>query len=427
LYLLVSIDFSESPGRMQRLNSRSARHQQPMIIAYYDEIMDQDVLRVVKKIRKRAGLPEMDNEPSKPSTSKKEIKHHSLLPKYNVEVQTDARSKEEKHLPITRRTGRKAKKEYREVIDFVDYEYKDEEIPLHPKMKMVPRKCVRGNEPGANRILNKNLERPKHKKPPKLDIALAMQVEDYDSPSKHIQRTEGKVTLGVPSHDDSYTLFPETPQEVFQQRPLYICAATNSGASFSFDIQGTKTAAETDDDDESFSMHTKSTQAARIYPVESMFDRFMDRIFGPLLEMDTNSLISELRPEDDDSLIAESFIGSYYRATSPTRRTQPALKHFQSIVQLQAPAERLKARPARRSRSLLEDVVDQILSRVSSSKIPHSPSSDSTTDSDEDTMAFMTEISFPISHYGTTTDDDDAFSVTNRNYANIATVGCIGC
>jgi hypothetical protein len=396
---------------MQRLAALSAHHQ-PMIIAYYDEIMDQDVLRVVKKIRKRAGLPEMDNEPSKPSASKKEIKHHSLLPKYNVEIQTDALSKEGTSLPITRRTGRNAKKEYREVIDFVDYEYKEEDAPLRPKMKMPPRGRVPSNKP-SKPTPKTTLERPRHKKPPKLDIGLAMQVENYDSPSKHIQVTEGN--LNVPSHDDSFTLFPETPQEVFQQRPLFMCAAaTTSQPSFSFDIPETKVSTESYD---TSTVCSKSAKAVPVQYEDSIFDRFMDRIFGPPMDVDTRSMVTDRGPEDDDSLIADSYIGEYYRATSPARCTQspiqrpkpgakqPALKHFQSLVHLLPTSERLHQ--GRRSRSVLEAVVDQILSRVSSIKLPHPPLPDYGDFDDEETTAFMTEFSVPISHPPTTADDDD--------------------
>lgn len=393
---------------MQRITSRSAARHQPIIIAYYDEIMDQDVLRVVKKIRKRAGLSEMDNEPIKPSTRQREMKHHSLLPKYNVEVQTDALNKEQKTLPITRRTGRNAKKEYREVIDFVDYEYNEEDVPLRPRMKMAVRNAIPSSKPGKP-ISRKTLERPKHKKPPKLDIELARQVEDYDSPSKHIQLTEEKVSLGVPSHDDSFTLFPETPQEVFQQRPLFMCApATTVQPSFSF----------AENDDDASSIYSKSTQASSVYYKETMFDRFVDRIFGPLVEMDAASVLSDRRPEndDDDSLIADSYISEYFRATSPAglrqaplkqkvqrpklNAKQPALKHFQSLVQ-QLPSKE-RSNLARRSRSVLDNVVDQILDRVSSSKFPLPPLPE-WDEEDDETTAFMREISFPISQRPTTT------------------------
>ena len=220
-------------------SSRNSSHHAPMVVPYYDESLDQDVLRVVKSIRRRAGLnlpPEAKPIKAAPAASRgerrREQRHIQSLPKYNVEVQIDSPFFKEKpsvsSVSITRKFPRKG---FRDEFDFVNYEYNDEnQLPPKKPTMLIRPKALDCTVPDFIVSTTKKASQPRIMNTMlTVDTLIASQVKDPDSPTRHIQRIEA--LSGASSTADSPSVFNDVISPISVQPYSFVCS-TNIGTKF---------------------------------------------------------------------------------------------------------------------------------------------------------------------------------------------------
>ena len=211
----------------------------PIVVSHYDEILDEDVLRVVKMIRRRAGINSpQESKITKAATATPKVmndrscrreQYYQSIPKYNVEVQTDSLFlKEKPSVPSVSITRKFPRKGFRDEFNYVEYEYNDEnQLPLKTPTIMVKTKHHEYIT-SIPRVTNGT------KRPPTVDTFIAAQIKDPDSPTRHMQLIEERTiaTLsGTSSSASSPSVFHNVISPVETQPFSFVCS-TGIGKNF---------------------------------------------------------------------------------------------------------------------------------------------------------------------------------------------------
>ena len=121
-------------------------------------------------------------------------------------------------------------KGFRDEFDYVDYEYDDENQLPPRKPKMLVRPEHRGSTlPSPKRKTMSSSSKPNIvKRPPMVDTFLAAQVKDPDSPTRHFQRIEARITAtfsGTLSSASSPSVFDNVISPINIQPYSFACSA----------------------------------------------------------------------------------------------------------------------------------------------------------------------------------------------------------
>ena len=356
-------------------SSNNTTYDQPMVVSYYDESLDQDVLRVVKMIRRRAGIslpPEANfiktafaTPRARNDRSGKREQHIQSLPKYNIEVQTDSPfHKEKPSVPSVSITRKFPRKGFRDEFDYVEYEYNDENQlpPRKPTMSTRPK----FHEPIASNPIVVGVT----KRPPMVDTFVAALVKDPDSPSRHIQLIEER-TMATFSDTSSTASSPSVFHDIISPintQPYSFVCSTGIGKNF---VTPSKANVPTNTSPKLFASFTEATDNETVdlsmyddfeaaHPL-SFWDGIVARILGTIAPMD-----DENDDDVDDTVLltARAKYEDFFEGVASPLSMMPSEQHSKATKgldgQIVTPITRRQLPPKIRT-TLLHDFLDHML------------------------------------------------------------------